>query len=321
MFVYDRILYAIRDTDPRHAAGLAKVTALAKACNARLDLFHAISAPLLLPERRGEFTLADLKRDIIDLHRSRLEKLAERARRRGVEVTCAAHWDNPPHEAIVRRATEIGADLIVAQWHEGRGNRWSMRLTDWELLRSSPTPVLLLHDTNPYLRPTILAAVDPLHVHAKPAELDDRVLAGGQALATILRGTLHVVHANHPPLLGIALETPFVDADLLSHGRREFERLLERADLPARSGHLVEGAPETVIPEVAEEVNARIVVMGAVSRSALKRVLIGNTAERLLGKLGCDVLIVKPRDFHSRVPTRRRESLVLTPAAANVLPA
>lgn len=321
MFVYSRILYALRDTDPRHATGLAKVTALAKACNAELDLFHAISAPLLLPERRGEFTLADLRRDIIELHRMRLEKLAGRARQRGVEVTCAAHWDNPPHEAIIRRATETGADLIVAQCHEGRGNRWTMRLTDWELLRTSPVPVLLLHDTNPYLRPSILAAVDPLHVHAKPSELDDHVLAGGQALATSLRGKLHVVHANHPPLLGIAAETPFVAEDLLSQGRREFERLLERADLPARSGHLIEGDPDKVIPRLADELDARIVVMGAVSRSGLKRVFIGNTAERVLGKVGCDVLIVKPRDFHSRVPARRREALVLTPAAANVLPA
>jgi universal stress protein E len=321
MFVYSRILYAIRDTDPRHAAGLAKVIALAKACNAKLDLFHAISQPLLLPESRGEFTIADLKRDVIELHELRLEKLAERARRRGVEVTCAAHWDNPPHEAIVRRAAETGADLVVAQCHEGRGNRWTMRLTDWELLRASPAPVLLLHGPNPYLRPTILAAVDPLHTHAKPAELDDEVLAGGQALATILRGKLHVVHANHPPLLGIATKSAFVGEDLLSHGRREFERLLERADLPTRGSHLVEGSPDEVIPRVADDVNARIVVMGAVSRSAFKRMLIGNTAERLLGKLGCDVLVVKPRDFRSRVPAGRRDSLMLAPAAANVLPA
>ena len=321
MFVYNRILYAIRDTDPRHAAGLAKVTALARACNARLDLFHAISEPLWLPERRNDFTLADLKRDIIELHHARLEKLAARARRRGVDVTCTAQWDHPPHEAIVRHAAKTGADLIVAQCHQGRGTRWSMRLTDWELLRASPGPVLLMHNTNPYLRPAVLAAVDPLHVHAKPTGLDEQVLAGGQALATALRGKLHAVHANHPPLLGVAAETPFVEEDLLSHGRREFERLLDRADLSRRCGHLVEGDPEDVIPEVAADVGARIVVMGAVSRSGLKRLFIGNTAERVLGKLTCDVLVVKPREFRSRVPAARRPSLVLAPAASNVLPA
>jgi len=47
-----------------------------------------------------------------------------------------------------------------------------------------------------------------------------------------------------------------------------------------------------------------VVVMGAVSRSGLKRLFIGNSAERLLDKLDCDVLVVKPRRFTSPVPRR-----------------
>ena len=41
--------------------------------------------------------------------------------------------------------------------------------------------------------------------------------------------------------------------------------------------------------------------MGAVSRSGLKGFLIGNTAERMLDRLGCDILIVKPDDFRKPV--------------------
>jgi universal stress protein E len=44
--------------------------------------------------------------------------------------------------------------------------------------------------------------------------------------------------------------------------------------------------------------------MGAVSRSALKRLFIGNAAERVLDRLDCDVLIVKPRGFKSGVERR-----------------
>jgi hypothetical protein len=39
--------------------------------------------------------------------------------------------------------------------------------------------------------------------------------------------------------------------------------------------------------------------MGAVSRAGLKRVFIGNTAERMLDMLDCDVLVVKPPGFVS----------------------
>jgi universal stress protein E len=37
--------------------------------------------------------------------------------------------------------------------------------------------------------------------------------------------------------------------------------------------------------------------MGAVSRSALERMLIGQTAEQVLDAVDCDVLVVKPPDF------------------------
>ena len=46
--------------------------------------------------------------------------------------------------------------------------------------------------------------------------------------------------------------------------------------------------------------------MGAVSRSGLKRVFIGNTAERVLDDLPCDVLVVKPARSVSRVAARVR---------------
>jgi hypothetical protein len=46
--------------------------------------------------------------------------------------------------------------------------------------------------------------------------------------------------------------------------------------------------------------------MGAISRSGLKRLLIGNTAERILDDLRCDVLVVKPPKFRNRVPRAAR---------------
>jgi universal stress protein E len=65
--------------------------------------------------------------------------------------------------------------------------------------------------------------------------------------------------------------------------------------------HLASGNPATVIPRLARELGAGIVVMGALSRSGLSRVFIGNTAERVLESLPCDVLVIKPEDVAPRV--------------------
>lgn len=314
MSIYSRILYALKDTDPRRAAAFDKVVALARACDAKLDLFHAVSSPLFLPERPDDITIDHLKRDTLDLHRARLDQLAERARRHGVATTCTVAWDHPPDEAIIRHAEDTGASLVVAQCHEGRGSRWLMRLTDWDLVRKCEVPVLLLRDSRPYRQPVILAAVDPGRAHDKPLELDENVLAGGRALAATLRGKLHVVHANHPSIAGLASGVPLALEDLRALGEEEFSRLMRRADMAARRGHLVDGDPARVIPRVAKDLHARIVVMGAVSRSGLQRLFIGNTAERVLGKLSCDVLIVKPDEFRRRVSAKHRDTLVLAPA-------
>ena len=45
-----------------------------------------------------------------------------------------------------------------------------------------------------------------------------------------------------------------------------------------------------------------VLVMGAVARRGLAKIFIGSTAERVLERLPCDVLIVKPTDFSAAIP-------------------
>jgi len=48
------------------------------------------------------------------------------------------------------------------------------------------------------------------------------------------------------------------------------------------------------------------------SRRGLKRLFIGNSAERLLDDLHCDVLVVKPPKFSARLPRARRGVYLMT---------
>ena len=51
------------------------------------------------------------------------------------------------------------------------------------------------------------------------------------------------------------------------------------------------------VVRLTDELHADVLVMGAVSRRGLKRLFLGNTAEEVLDKLPCDLLIVKPAGF------------------------
>ncbi|HEU5133505.1 MAG TPA: universal stress protein [Steroidobacteraceae bacterium] len=308
-----RILFAIRNPTAKLQPGLAKAIQVARASGAKLELFHALDDPLFIE-------LAQLDDNTVDRLRERVEeevriplvRLCNVAQRHGVQAEASVAWDYPPHEAIVRRAVKIGAELIVAECHKGGRTRpWLIHLTDWELLRLSPVPVLLLKNAKAYRRPLTLAAVDPAHAHAKPSRLDARILAAAAQLSKGLRGTLHMVHANYPTIVGLG---PPVNRtwstlsyeELKDQERQAFEVFRANAAIPRTRAHLVEGNPSREIPRVAGKLGASIVVMGALSRSGLERVFIGNTAERVLGALNCDVLVVKPEGFVSQLERERR---------------
>jgi universal stress protein E len=316
-----RVLFAIRNPEAARQPGMAKAIQVARALDASLELFHAICDPIFIE-------LARLGDDSVDALRERIEgevriplvRLCDTARKHGVEASYSVEWDYPPHEAIVRRAQALEADLIIAECHKGgRTRAWLMHLTDWELLRLSPVPVLLIRNGKPYRRPLTLATVDPAHAHAKPTKLDERILAAATEFSKGLNGALHVMHANYPSIVGLGPPvnhtwSTLTYDELLEQERQAFETFRTNVGVPRTRAHLVEGNPAVQIPRLANKLGADIVVMGALSRSGLGRIFIGNTAERVLGALKCDVLVVKPENFVTHVPAEVRGMRVQAPA-------
>lgn len=61
--------------------------------------------------------------------------------------------------------------------------------------------------------------------------------------------------------------------------------------------HLLKGEPSTAIAELAEKLRVELIVMGTVARTGIKGFFIGNTAEKILRKVDCSVLALKPDGF------------------------
>ena len=320
-----RILIAIKDCEARTTPALVKGVQLARALGARVELFHSISTPLYV-DGYGAFgtELPQLESQLRSRVLSQLEKMATKVRGHDLKISVAAQWDYPVYEAIVRRAHRMQADLIVADQHAGRhAVAGLLHLTDWELLRLSPVPVLLVKTSGTYRNPAVLAALDPGHTFSKPAKLDQRILAVSATLSRALRGTQHVLHAYVPFPYRADPET-MVNREIVERLKEEaaaaagkaLDRELRTARIPKAQRHLVGQHPADAIPQTARQIHSSIVVMGAISRSGLKRLLIGNTAERVLDLLPCDILVVKPAQFTDRVPRASRGVRVVAVAPA-----
>jgi universal stress protein E len=320
-----RILVAIKDPEAKTTAALVKAGQLARALGAEIELFHAIATPLYVDGYGpSSIELPAIERNVRARTLAMLEKMAARLRREQIKVTVAAEWDFPVYEAIVRRATQAKVDLIVADQHAGRHTAAGLlHLTDWELLRLSPAPVLLVKTRGTYQNPVVLAAVDPGHTCSKPAKLDQRILVASSTITGALRGTLHALHAYVPfpfaadPNSMLSQESiERLEGEATAAAQSALERVLRKTKISKTNRHVVGRHPADAIAQTARILHSSIVVMGAVSRSGLKRLFIGNTAERVLDLLSCDVLIVKPEHFASRVPRARRGVRVVAVASA-----
>jgi universal stress protein E len=312
---FRRILVAVNALDAKSLPGVLKAAQLARACGAQVELYHGLDTPVYADlYAQGDHGLPDLQRSIQQRALHQLENIADRLRQHSLKVNVCAEWDYPAFEAIVRRAMRIKADLIVSSAHTGRHRLPSlMRLTDWELVRLSPIPVLIVKNAHPYRHPAILSAVDPTHAFSKPLQLDKCILRTARILSQSLRGTLHAVHAYARVPGGSLPDAGFTSAlleDIAQQSERAARVRLDRALRATRIArarrYLIARDPVNGIAEAARRSRSAIVVMGAISRSGFKRLLIGNTAERILDELSCDVLVVKSSKFRTRVPRSMR---------------
>ena len=306
--------------DPTSTAqpAMQRAAWLAAKTGAQLELFICYYNEYLSGERLFDSpSLEKARKEIINGHEKRLESMAEPLRNSGLVVKTNAIWDHPLHEGIVRHAAAVGSDLVLKDTHHHSAiSRALLTNTDWNLIRTCAAPLWLVRPRDLPENPVIVAAVDPLHDHDKPAELDDEILELGKTLAAATGAELKAFH-SYDPHMAIATATanayipvslPFeeLEQQLVADHKKRFNDVAEKHLIGAEDSHLIAGLTHEELPKFCKEIDATVVVMGAVSRNRWKRIFVGATAERTLEHLPCDLLIVKPNWF--RVPEEISET-------------
>jgi nucleotide-binding universal stress UspA family protein len=189
---------------------------------------------------------------------------------------------------------------------------------DMELLRKCPCPVLLVRHGAAAPHPKIVAAVDASTHETEAQMLNAKIVDLSLMMASHLDAS--------PPML-LQAWAPVAERTIRIHAAAdqfaayvEDARQRATADLTrlAQSFEsrvaglqpmLRRGRPEDVIPEFVVAEGIDLMVMGTVARAGVSGMLIGNTAERVLRKLPCSVLAVKPDGFVSPVRLDASQSL------------
>lgn len=234
-----------------------------------------------------------LRTRVVAERQERAAALAASLAERGLAAAGKAVWAARREEAVAELARSERVDLVVAAPLDG--GRGGLASGDWRLVATCPAPVLLVKGRGDLQYRHIVAAVDPFHAHAKPENLDAKILAVAAGMQAQTGATLTVLHCFTPP--------EFFRADpRLASRDDEFEQrrcdalaaLLREAGLPESAARVVPGSPHKELQALAERGNADLIVMGALARGRIKDWLIGSTAERVLHRTRVDVLTVSP---------------------------
>ncbi len=201
---------------------------------------------------------------------------------------------------IVRLAEEIGADTIV-MGSRGHGGvrRAPMGSVSEDVARHAHCPVLVVRgrEREALLPTRIVLAVDG----SQQSEAATPTAAG---LASIDGSELYVVHAGPTahlpyayPYLAKNVESFFEQAN---EEARKFletrvEQIRSQTDAPVHT-HLRPGAPEKEIVELAEEIDAGLVILGSRGLGGIRRALMGGVSDAVVRHARCPVLVVRTED-------------------------
>lgn len=236
-----------------------------------------------------------------------VEEMVAKVKAAGVSVEVNRSTERNVVHVIRREAAARQPRYVVKGTHyHTPTERAKLTYEDWELIRDLEYPLWIVKPGEWREPSVIVAAVDPVHAHDKPAHLDRRIIEHAKNVAKITEGKLKVVHSYQSiEEIGLRATWAFkpqklpVD-ELNAKIHREHDHALkvlaESLDLASDSVFLVPGRAEDVIPAFAEGQRASLVVMGALARSKLKQRIIGSTAARALDNMPCDVLVAHAKE-------------------------
>jgi universal stress protein E len=303
---YQNILVVI-EPDKENQEALRRAVYLVKKNGGRIKAFLAVFdftydvTTLLSQEERMA-----MRQTAIDKRVEWIKHLSRYYLEAGIPIDIKVVWDNQPYRAIIEEVIAAQHDLLLKEAHQhDRLEAVIFTPIDWQLLRKCPCPVWMVKDQPWPENGKALVAVNLSSDEPEYEALNDKLINTSIELAAKLDNTeLHLVGAYPEAAMSIAVELPEFNPSVYENAIRgqyliAMKALRQKYAIGEENTHVEQGLPEQVIPQVAEEVNAGIVVIGTMGRTGLSAAFIGNTTERVIGNLKCDLLAIKPDDYES----------------------
>ncbi len=224
----------------------------------------------------AQFQVAELIR-----HQLWLDAMLKEYAESNVTMDSKVEWNADWREAI---SLAGAADDVVLVVKRASGRQKSLASSDRQLLRNLRSALLLVKNEPAEDVKKILIAVDFNATDESHKALNEAIMS----LGTRMRGTvketeLHAISA-------------YPSSDTFVHPP-DVAKVL---DIDRSQAHVRRGSAADVIPDVAKELEADLVIVGNVGRAGLSGITIGNTSEKILTDIEADVLVLVREEIKER---------------------
>lgn len=269
-----RSILVVLDPEHAHSRALTRAKLIAGVTNARLHLL-----------------MCDKKKE----HSALLSLLVSQLHDDGFDnVTSEQKWHDTLHDSIIAVQEAEGCQLVIKEHRPDNPLKKALLTpSDWKLLRQCPCAVLMVKTERPWSGGVILAAVDVGNHDEAHRLLHSSIIDHGYGIASLAKGSLHVISAHPSPMLSAADPVYQLKETIEQRYRQECAAFQAEFDISDERLHVAEGPADVLIPHTANKYDAVVTVIGTVARSGITGALIGNTAEVVLDSLECDVLVLK----------------------------
>ncbi|EJM83425.1 universal stress protein [Pseudomonas sp. GM60] len=245
--------------------------------------------------------MAQAREGYLQVHRHWLEQQARFERCIGIQVTTEVVWARSSLAHMLEYVNDFLPDLVIKDTHYVPAlDRAFHRPLDWHLLRECPAHLHLVTSAANPKPMKILAAIDLSHLEELTQGLNDRVLDLASTLAASCGASLHLLNVSRWSVMSdtpMSVPTSSFDdslRDAIQDAQQEaLDVLAERYCIKNTRRHSLTGNPQKVIGLFAQQNAFDMVVLGTVYHHGYDR-FIGSTAESVLNRAPCSLMIVKP---------------------------
>ena len=262
-------IFVVYDPTRAEQPALVRAAGIAAEIGCKVHVFAAIYADI----GKGDSRPAEIKH-LIACQKTVLEGVVAPLLVRGIDVNTEVQWEKVWYTAVARASIRNDADVVLkSSYRHSTRERILNRTSDWTLIRECLCPVLLVKEGKARDLRRVLAAIDIRSGRESYEKLNEHIINLSKRILDTEKAEVHFINA-------------FKDF----HTVPDRNTLIRNCGVSSDRIHIQMGEPDDVIVRGARDLDASLVVIGNSARSGLSAVINGNTVERVLDRLDCDVL-------------------------------